>query len=110
MGYRNRSPLRMLAPLALVVFGFLFLLVLFDSSAEDDEGSSGASADQQLEKDGGGSADSQASTKKRYKVESGDTLQSVADKTGVDVAEIERLNPDVDPQALGAGQKIKLRE
>ncbi len=110
MGYRNRSPLRMLAPLALVVFGFLFLVVLFDSSAEDDEGSSGASADQQLEEDGGGSADSQPSTKKRYRVESGDTLQSVADKTGVDVAEIERLNPDVDPQALAAGQKIKLRE
>lgn len=110
MGYRNRSPLRMLAPLALVVFGFLFLLVLFDSSGEDDEGSSGVSADQQPEEDGGGSADSQASTKKSYKVKPGDTLQSVADKTGVDVAEIGRLNPDVDPQALGAGQKIKLRE
>ena len=50
------------------------------------------------------------STKKSYTVESGDTLDSIAEKTEVDVDELQTLNPDLDPQALVAGQKIKLRE
>jgi LysM repeat protein len=39
-----------------------------------------------------------------------DTLERISEKTGVSVAEIESLNPDLDPQNLIVGQKIKLRE
>jgi LysM repeat protein len=44
-----------------------------------------------------------------YTVESGDTLTAIAHKTGVPVAEILALNPEVDPQILIAGQTLKLR-
>lgn len=44
-----------------------------------------------------------------YTVESGDTLTAIAHKTGVPVAEILALNPEVDPQILIAGQTLKLK-
>jgi LysM repeat protein len=44
-----------------------------------------------------------------YVVETGDTLTSIAHETGVPVAQILKLNPEVDPQILIAGEKLKLR-
>ena len=44
-----------------------------------------------------------------YVIETGDTLTSIAHETGVPVAEIIALNPEVDPQILIAGEKLKLR-
>jgi LysM repeat protein len=46
---------------------------------------------------------------KAYVVESGDTLTAISHKTGVPVAEILALNPEVDPQILIAGQTLKLK-
>lgn len=45
----------------------------------------------------------------RYTVKEGDTLTGISERTGVPVTELERLNPGVDPQALIAGQELKLR-
>jgi LysM repeat protein len=44
-----------------------------------------------------------------YEVQSGDTLISIAHHTGVPVRTIEKLNPEVDPQILIAGEQLKLR-
>lgn len=44
-----------------------------------------------------------------YVVENGDTLTSIAHETGVTVARILELNPEVDPQVLVSGEKLKLR-
>jgi LysM repeat protein len=44
-----------------------------------------------------------------YVIKTGDTLTSIAHETGVPVAEILALNPEVDPQILIAGEKLKLR-
>jgi LysM repeat protein len=49
---------------------------------------------------------SKAST---YVVKSGDTLVSIAHRTGVPVVHILALNPEVDPQILIAGETLKLR-
>ncbi len=46
---------------------------------------------------------------KTYVVKSGDTLVSIAHRTGVPVAHIIALNPEVDPQILIAGETLKLR-
>lgn len=46
---------------------------------------------------------------KTYVVKSGDTLVSIAHRTGVPVAHILALNPEVDPQILIAGETLKLR-
>jgi LysM repeat protein len=47
---------------------------------------------------------------KTYTVESGDTLTSIAHKTGVPIAELQALNPEVDPQILVAGEVLKLKK
>jgi LysM repeat protein len=47
---------------------------------------------------------------KKYVVQSGDTLTSIAHKTGIPVAEIQALNPEVDPQILIAGETLKLQK
>lgn len=44
-----------------------------------------------------------------YVVQTGDTLGSIAAKTGVSVNKLQQLNPHLDPQALVSGQRIKLR-
>jgi LysM repeat protein len=44
-----------------------------------------------------------------YEIEYGDTLISIAHHTGVPVRTIERLNPEIDPQILVAGEQLKLR-
>jgi LysM repeat protein len=44
-----------------------------------------------------------------YVVESGDTLESIATKTKTTVADLERLNPGIDPTALRVGQKIRVQ-
>lgn len=48
-------------------------------------------------------------TAKTYVVQGGDTLVSIAHRTGVPVAHILALNPEVDPQILIAGETLKLR-
>lgn len=55
-------------------------------------------------------ANSQPRTKaKTYEVQTGDTLTSIAHQTGVPIAEIQALNPQVDPQILVEGEKLRLR-
>ena len=45
-----------------------------------------------------------------YTVKLNDNLGSISEKTGVSVARLQELNPELDPQNLIVGQKIKLRE
>jgi LysM repeat protein len=44
-----------------------------------------------------------------YTVESGDTFGSISARTGVDIAQLERLNPGVSSNALHVGQKIRVK-
>jgi LysM repeat protein len=46
---------------------------------------------------------------KTYVVKDGDTLVEIGRQTGVPVAVLLRLNPEVDPQLLIAGETLKLR-
>jgi LysM repeat protein len=46
---------------------------------------------------------------KTYTVQSGDTLASIAAKTGTTVATLEQLNHGVDPTALRVGEKIRVQ-
>ena len=45
-----------------------------------------------------------------YIVQAGDTLGEIAAKTGVTLEELQVLNPELDPQALVSGQRIRLKE
>lgn len=44
-----------------------------------------------------------------YTVASGDTLESIATKTGTTVTKLKQLNPHVDPAALQVGEKIRVK-
>jgi LysM repeat protein len=44
-----------------------------------------------------------------YTIQSGDTLGSIAAKTGTTVARLEQLNPGIDPSALRVGQTIRVQ-
>ncbi len=43
-------------------------------------------------------------------MKTGDNLGSISEKTQVPIEDIQELNPELDPQALVSGQKIKLKE
>jgi nucleoid-associated protein YgaU len=49
------------------------------------------------------------SRSRTYTVQSGDTLESIATKTGTTVARLEQLNPGVNPTALRVGQTIRVQ-
>jgi LysM repeat protein len=47
--------------------------------------------------------------RRRYKVQRGDTLESIAEKFDTTVEALIGLNPEIDPLALRPGQKIRVR-
>lgn len=96
----------MVAPLALVV-AVVGVLVVVQASTTDTSGTSGRTSTTQRPS----TQRSQPAARRRprvYVVKPGDTLSAVAERTGVPLETIEQLNPDVDPQALLAGQRLKL--
>jgi LysM repeat protein len=98
-----RSPARYLAPLALIAAFFAVYTVVKPSSDEaSDEPASTQTTTTTAKK--------QASSPKRrsYTVKSGDVLSAIAESTGVPLERLLELNPDLDPQTLRSGQKIKL--
>jgi LysM repeat protein len=44
-----------------------------------------------------------------YRVGSGDTFGSISAKTGVPIAQLERLNPGVSSSSLQVGQKLRVK-
>jgi LysM repeat protein len=104
MTQRSKAPARALAVLALIG-GFVVLIVVVSvalSGGDSDDGRQAGSSD----------VNRQAPAKKVpkvYVIENGDTLTAIARKTGVSVAKIQRLNPEVDPQILISGEELKLR-
>jgi LysM repeat protein len=107
----GRSPARFIAPLALVAVGVALFMVVSSSMNESGDGTSPSQTS--------GNRPAATPTPKgkgerkgprRYRVKTGDTPSSIAEKTGVPLEEILRLNPDLDPQTLAPGQRIKLRE
>jgi LysM repeat protein len=118
--YARRSPMRFLAPVAIVVFG-LALLVIVSSSNSGDGGNTPSASEREKDRDLGSSTKKSKRKAKSssangtlpsrtYTVKSGDTLGSISEKTGIPVEKLQELNPELDPQQLVSGQKIKLKE
>ena len=112
MDAEHRSPLRLLAPAAVVVFGLVLILVIAGTTGGSSSG--GGKTSTQLERRDLGSRKTSRHTRgglpqNVYIVKRNDTFGSISAKTGVPVDTLQNLNPDVDPQTLHEGQKIKLR-
>jgi LysM repeat protein len=108
MNQRSSAPARTIAVAALVC-GFLVVVVIVATSlgGGDSGGSDGRSRAGKAAKNGRAGDGKEAP--KAYVVQNGDTLTSIAHRTGVSVARIQELNPGVDPQILVSGEKLKLR-
>jgi LysM repeat protein len=124
----------MLAPISLVAFAVVFLIVIVSSlGGGSDSKSKGVSASaRQTGKrashprrtrttdstgttgttgaTGASGATGAFANRRVYVVKAGDTLVEIADRTGVPIEELLSLNPSIDPQGLVTGQRVKLRE
>lgn len=104
----GRSPARLLAPLALVVTALALVMVLDSGGGGSDErGTENRPATTTRTT----STAPKKTPRKRstYTVRNGDTPSSIAERTGVPLDRLLELNPDVDPQLLSPGQKLKLK-
>jgi LysM repeat protein len=103
MEKRSSAATRIFAAFALVAAVVLIVVVVAGSTGGSDS-------------KGGPHQGAKHPTQKRHKTEaatyvvkSGDTLVSIAHRTGIPVAHIIALNPEFDPQILIAGETLKLR-
>jgi LysM repeat protein len=105
------ATMRVLALLALAAVAIAVLLIV-SASDSGDKGNRRQPAQQQQgqgKKNRGDNDGRGQQARKFYIVQSGDTLSSIAEETGTTVDELQELNPDIDPQILVSGQKLKLR-
>ena len=110
----RRSPARYLAPLAIVAFLIALSVVISSSGDPATGGSNGADAAATPERGSAAREEERSSTRRRtgrrtYRVRPGDTPSTIAERTGVSLEELQELNPDIDPQALAPGQRLRLR-
>lgn len=101
---KNSQIARILAALALVGAVLLTVVVISGATGGEEGGNdkpNNQARQQQKQKP--------KTNAKTYEVEEGDTLITISQKTGIPVGQLERLNPDLDPQALQLGQELNLR-
>ena len=111
----RRSPARWLAPIALLACVFaVYSIVNANLLSSDEPGTSSSTAKTATSGRARTASQRSKSSKRRsrrrrtYTVKAGDTLSSIALKTGVSLERIQRLNPKLDSQSLQTGQRVKL--
>ena len=115
MHARGRLSLaRVLAPLALILFTVAVLAMVLGSGVLDgDDGGSETARTRDLPAATEGKTETERQrerTPATYTIKANDTLSGIAEANGTTVERLQELNPELDPQGLVAGQKIKLRE
>ena len=102
----GQNPARFLAPLALVAFAIALFSILGGGSGGGEE----PATTQQPRSTATATATKAAGKRKRkvYVVKPGDTPSGIAEKTGVSLEQLEEANPDLDPQLLAPGQRIRI--
>jgi LysM repeat protein len=101
----DRKPNQIARLIAVLALGTALVLVIVMIASSGFGGEDG-------EEDGKGtrtSAETERALERGvYVVRPGDTLVSISEQTGISVDELVELNPDIDPQALISGQRIRL--
>jgi len=101
----DRNPARLAAPLALLAAAIAVVVVVQasrpDASTSSTPSATRPAATQPVRQ-------TRRTTPRAYVVKAGDTLTVIADKTGVSLEQIQRLNPDVDANALQTGERLRL--
>lgn len=116
MGAQRQSSIRLLAPAALALFAVVFLVVVVASLGGEDGKSSTseqpAAASERRSDTGRDRArePGQRGSPRFHVVKPGDNLAAIAQESGVPLEELRLLNPELDPQGLVSGQRVRLRE
>ena len=105
VGWRN--PARYLAPLAIAAVAVAAYLIVHSTLVHKH--TSAPIPVVQTTTTSSGTASTRAPRKKFYVVQPNDTLSKIAAKTGVSVTTLERLNPNVSPDALHPSQRLRLK-
>ena len=106
----SRSPVRLLAPIALVLT-FLRVRVRRPQLARVQRRRARVRHLDPAEVGHPGQHDPRSQAQAGHlHGKAGDNLGSIAEKTQVPIETLQELNPELDPQALVSGQKIKLKE
>ena len=111
---RRRSPARWLAPIALLACVFAVYSIVNANLLSSDEPPTSSSSSTATSGTARTVSQRSKSSKRRsrrrrtYTVKSGDTLSSIAVKTGVSLQRIQQLNPKLDSNSLQTGQRVKL--
>jgi LysM repeat protein len=111
--HRRASLARLLAPLALIACAVVVIAMVLGSGVvrndgtDSNAGTSDLPAATERTTTAGRDAKRERAT---YTIKANDTLSGIADRFGTTVERLQELNPELDPQGLVAGQKIKLRE
>jgi len=106
----GRSPARFLAPIALVAVAFALYSIAQDGrdpSAGDSGSPARTTATPTATKE---ASKSTSKKRKSYTVKAGDTPSGIAENAGISLETLYELNPDLDPQTLAPGQRIRLTE
>jgi LysM repeat protein len=113
----HRSTARLLAPLALAAAALAVILVVSGSGSGSSSKSASSTAASSTRQAGGAKSKAVARATPRkpraksrtYVVQANDTLSTIATRTNVSLATLQELNPNVDPQGLHAGQKLRIK-
>ena len=105
---------RVLAVLALAAVALAIFLVISSSLEDSDSDNKEPAVQRQGQNNnngnnGGNGNQGQNNPPKFYVVQPGDSLSLIAEKTGVSLERLQQLNPDIDPQLLPSGVKLRLR-
>ena len=104
---------RLLAPLALIAFAVIVAAMVLGSGVVGDDESDNGAGTSNLPAATERTDSGEKRAKRRpatYTIEANDTLSGIAAEHNTTVDRLLELNPELDPQGLVAGQKIKLRE
>jgi LysM repeat protein len=100
---------RLLALLAIAAVAIAVIVIVSNFKSDSNDSSTTGNGKARPAKKQKEAERPQRTAAKAYTVQSGDTLTAIAHKTGVPVAELQALNPEIDPQILIAGEVLKLR-
>ena len=107
----GRSPVRFLAPIALVAFAFGLYTVVKD--ARESVGSDSTAAPTATASPGAAKESDKKSTRRKrktYTVRTGDTPSGIAEEHDISLETLYELNPEIDTQPLSPGQRVRLSE
>jgi LysM repeat protein len=106
----GRSPLRFLAPIALVGCAVALYTVVDDARTGRDSASQTPTRSSTPSGTKTAAAKKSKRRRKVYVVKAGDTASGIAAKNGVSLDTMKKLNKNFDPQTLTPGQRIRLSE